>query len=225
MTLSSPAGVWIIGYGSLIFKPPPHVTLRVPGYLTGFVRRFWQKLSDHRGTPESQGRVLTLVSCEDWVRGGYGADPGVGKVWGVAYYVPPQWVASVMEYLDEREQDGYTLHRVEFVVAGGEEHPEVQQLAVVDGKRVIPSTVYIGTVENPSFGGPEEVAVTAGVIRTSQGASGRNDEYLFKVVEALGELGVRDAYMEELVAAVKEKPREALGTVVAGPGKTVATPA
>ncbi|CAG8030661.1 unnamed protein product [Penicillium nalgiovense] len=34
--------LWVFGYGSLIWKPPPHYDQRVPGYISGYVRRFWQ---------------------------------------------------------------------------------------------------------------------------------------------------------------------------------------
>ncbi|KAK9657798.1 hypothetical protein V6Z96_002046 [Aspergillus fumigatus] len=34
--------LWVFGYGSLIWKPPPHYDQRVPGYIDGYVRRFWQ---------------------------------------------------------------------------------------------------------------------------------------------------------------------------------------
>lgn len=33
--MTHPQGMWIIGYGSLIFKPPPHVSYKVTGYLKG----------------------------------------------------------------------------------------------------------------------------------------------------------------------------------------------
>lgn len=46
----------VFGYGSLIFKPPPHGLESKAGYIKGFVRRFAQKSHDHRGTPERPGR-------------------------------------------------------------------------------------------------------------------------------------------------------------------------
>ncbi|ORY15034.1 ChaC-like protein-domain-containing protein [Clohesyomyces aquaticus] len=33
---------WLFGYGSLMWKPPPHYDQRIPGYIEGYVRRFWQ---------------------------------------------------------------------------------------------------------------------------------------------------------------------------------------
>ncbi|EGV62580.1 hypothetical protein CANTEDRAFT_115065 [Yamadazyma tenuis ATCC 10573] len=187
-------GMWIIGYGSLIFKPPPFYSFRVNGYIEGFIRRFWQSSSDHRGTPESPGRVVTLVSLEDLLvhdKLHHDIHSSVSissvskadlKVWGCAYYIAPENVEKVKEYLDVREQDGYTTHVVPFVISIS----------------YITSSIYIGTVENASFIGPEDVKVTAKKIVESRGPSGENLEYLQKLCESVRGLGAADQYLEEL---------------------------
>lgn len=242
-------GMWVIGYGSLIFKPPPLYSFRVTGTLKGFIRRFWQSSSDHRGTPQSPGRVATLVSLADLQSHSRFHDDlhlyelsdktretsltsastaNVDQtdlihdirvsianlteddlqVWGVAYYIAPEHVAEMKEYLDVREQDGYSTHRVNFHV-----HlvPEltVESEAVLgriprndDGDLIIESVIYIGTIDNESFIGPEDIANTANVIRTSHGPSGPNFEYLHEITAAVRHLDSlsrsRDYYLEDL---------------------------
>ncbi|EGV62579.1 hypothetical protein PSN45_000288 [Yamadazyma tenuis] len=227
-------GMWIIGYGSLIFKPPPFYSFRVNGYIEGFIRRFWQSSSDHRGTPESPGRVVTLVSLEDLLVhdklhhdihvyellehkaivsvGASVAQSSVSissvskadlKVWGCAYYIAPENVEKVKEYLDVREQDGYTTHVVPFVISSISEENEftdevISHIPKENGVSYITSSIYIGTVENASFIGPEDVKVTAKKIVESRGPSGENLEYLQKLCESVRGLGAADQYLEEL---------------------------
>lgn len=83
--------VWLFGYGSLIYKVDfPYLERRVAS-ITGWARRFWQGSHDHRGTPESPGRVATLIEA-----------PGEICV-GMAYRVSP----DTFEHLDHREKNGY----------------------------------------------------------------------------------------------------------------------
>jgi cation transport regulator ChaC len=52
---------YLFGYGSLVWRPDIVFDESHFGMVDGFVRRFWQASPDHRGTPESPGRVCTLV--------------------------------------------------------------------------------------------------------------------------------------------------------------------
>ncbi|KAA8893480.1 ChaC-like protein [Sphaerosporella brunnea] len=163
-TPSTSEDLWIFGYGSLIWKPPPHFAYKQPGYIRGYVRRFWQASEDHRGTPEAPGRVVTLISHPHWqmLDDHHLADE---KVWGTAYRIPAEKVAAVKEYLDIREINGY------------------------DPLPPIRALVYIGTPENPQFvprngGVPGESELAAHIFK-SRGPSGENKDYLYQLHHAL----------------------------------------
>ncbi|KZV75229.1 ChaC-like protein [Peniophora sp. CONT] len=169
----------VFGYGSLIFKPPPHTVKQTPGYLKGYVRRFAQKSHDHRGTPENPGRVVTIIHQEDW-QAFSGSDPFPHEdvVWGVAYTIDPLYAAEVRDYLDYREKDGYTME-------------EVDLYGVVDGKETVimhDCVCYVGRNDNPSFVGSEPLDDLAKTIWSSVGPSGPNKEYMLNLASAVREL-------------------------------------
>ncbi|KAF8653429.1 hypothetical protein AX16_003937 [Volvariella volvacea WC 439] len=155
----------VFGYGSLIFKPPPHVIHQVPGFLKGYVRRFAQESHDHRGTTENPGRVVTLIHKEDWEHFSESDPfPDDDVVWGVAYTIDPAYAAEVRDYLDYREKDGYTLETI-----------DVHSL--IEGKDQIiihGASCYVGRPDNPSFIGSEPLPTLAERIWRSVGPSGRN---------------------------------------------------
>lgn len=210
--------LWILGYGSLIFKPPPHASEPIPGFIKGYVRRFWQSSSDHRGIPSKKGRVVTLISSEDVIKN-EGIRVEVEKyndlndleVQCCVYYIRPDRAQEVQEYLDIREQDGYTLHNIEFhidpQIKTNEEIDEIlNQLPVNNGLRSLNCKVYIGKLDNESFIGPEEMEKTGEIIREAKGPSGTNKEYLEKLVHSLRALGEDDYYLEELLDVASSFP-------------------
>lgn len=237
--------LWLVGYGSLLFKPPLHDKaiskdfMKFPGYLNGFARRFWQSSYDNRGTPEQKGRVVTIIPAVDIVshdefkddilryelRSHKDADKIINdprllhdalKVWGCIYYIPPKYAREASEYLDLREKDGYSTHKVSFNVVLDSEEAQDKTIQNImrelpknkAGEPVIKSVVYVGTTENESFIGPENTKKTADIIRVCKGDSGPNIDYLVGLNDSMKELDPsgrnrsHDPYLEDLVSLV-----------------------
>jgi len=157
--------VWLFGYGSLIYKADFPFIQRRPARIHGWLRRFWQGSHDHRGTPDSPGRVATLIEA-----------PGAVCA-GMAYEVTP----DVFAHLDHREKNGYLRLLTEF--------------EWLDGSGVVKGLVYIAGPDNAAFLGQASEADIAAHIARSKGPSGPNDEYLLHLADALRELGEHDNHV------------------------------
>lgn len=107
---------WLFGYGSLIFKADFPYPERRPATITGWARRFWQGSHDHRGTPETPGRVLTLVER-----------PGTVCA-GMAYRV----AAAVFKHLDVREKNSYLRFTTAMTFADGGHEERLVYIATED---------------------------------------------------------------------------------------------
>ena len=158
-------------------RPPPHFDRRIPGFITSYIRRFWQSSIDHRGTPEAPGRVVTLIPRDQWS----GLDdehdsPEDEVTWGnvlgeladigVVYRIEKSHAAEVKAYLDHREINGYSIHYVPVYSSSAAGKPVVER-----------AVVYIGTHDNPAFVGPMgSIDDLARHIYKSHGPSGENKE-------------------------------------------------
>lgn len=156
---------WIFGYGSLVWRPDFPFEERRPAWVDGWRRRFWQSSPDHRGTPESPGRVATMLR---W--------PGT-RCWGMAYRVAESDVSAVLERLDDREVAGYQRQDVSLCGADGDEPFAV-------------GVTWVATASNPNFVGIASPERMVDQIRVAAGASGSNLEYVLRLAEALRALGV-----------------------------------
>jgi cation transport regulator ChaC len=175
---SSAEDLWVFGYGSLIFRPDfPFVSKR-EGFITGWVRRFWQASLDHRGTPTCPGRVATIVQSPE------------ARCWGVAYQVAPEHTQAVLSYLDERECGGYQRQLLPFHMPCGQVLNKV--------------LVYIASCDNPNYVGPEETHAIAACVRTAHGLTGPNRDYVLKLAAALEGMGADDPHVFELARALEE---------------------
>ncbi len=164
------AGVWLFGYGSLIWNPAFHFTGRLVGRVHGYHRRFclWTQLG--RGCPERPGLVLGLE------RG--------GSCQGVAFHIAPEAALEELLIVWRREMlSGAYLPRWVTV------HTAAGPL------RAIAFVINPAHERYARLLGDAEIART---IATAEGFLGRCADYLINTVDHLAELGIHDRPLERL---------------------------
>lgn len=169
-------GVWLFAYGSLIWRPDIPVLAEQQASAPGWSRRFWQGSHDHRGTPDSPGRVVTLIET-----------PGVHCV-GVAYQLDPGVLASTFDNLDHREKNGYERVGIDLITETG------------DALRAV---TYLAPPDNFAWLGDAPLEELASHIAGSSGPSGSNPDYLFGLAGALRARAIDDEHVFGLEAAVR----------------------
>jgi glutathione-specific gamma-glutamylcyclotransferase len=167
--------IWLFGYGSLIWKVDFPYLERRPAHVVGWARRFWQGSHDHRGTPESPGRVATLTRLPRAI------------CHGMAYRITPEVLAP----LDVREKNGYLREvitlRFDDRLAGETE-----------------GLVYLAGEDNPAFLGDAPLHAIALQIARAHGPSGANRDYLLHLADALRALDARDAHVFALAELTRQ---------------------
>ncbi len=165
------SGLWIFGYGSLVWRPGFAHSEALPGFVRGWVRRFWQGSVDHRGVPERPGRVVTLIP-----------DASEVACWGMAYRVEPAAREEVLANLDHREVGGFDRRELD-VHFGDSTRPSVRGF------------VYVASQANPNYLGPAPVSEIARQVRRSRGPSGSNSEYVLRLADWLRDVGAVDDHV------------------------------
>ena len=173
-------GVWVFGYGSLIWRPDiPYREKRV-AWVRGWTRRFWQGSHDHRGVAHAPGRVVTMVP-----------EPGA-SCGGMAYFVGAAEMGGTWDELDYREKNGYRREAVRLEFREGE----------ADG------AVYVAPVGNRAWLGPAPFPDMAAQIVRSAGPSGTNIDYMRQLAGELRRLGIEDAHVFRLERHVETLARQ-----------------
>ncbi|MDE3177121.1 MAG: gamma-glutamylcyclotransferase [Pseudomonadota bacterium] len=172
------ADFWVFAYGSLIWNPGFAYLARVPARLTGYHRRYCIRSVVYRGTPELPGLVL-------------GLQPG-GECEGVAYRVAGALKDGTMQYLRAREliTDVYQ-----------------EMLAAIetrDGERCDAYT-YVADPAHGQFVADDDDEATIEVIARASGVAGANSEYALNTAANLAAIGVHDALIERVAAALRRR--------------------
>jgi glutathione-specific gamma-glutamylcyclotransferase len=164
------AGVWLFGYGSLIWNPAFHFTDRLTGTVYGYHRRFclWTHLG--RGCPERPGLVLGLE------RG--------GSCRGVVFHIAPDAVEEELAIVWRRE-----------MLSGAYVPRWVDVHTALGHVRAITFVINHAHERYARLLPDDRVAE---VIATAEGFLGPCADYLINTVDHLAALGIRDRPLESL---------------------------
>ncbi|MEM6480823.1 MAG: gamma-glutamylcyclotransferase [Pseudomonadota bacterium] len=170
--------MWVFGYGSLVWNPGFEASEKVLARLTGYHRSFCMRSIHHRGTEDEPGLVLALdASPADVCQ-------------GVAFAVSAGEEEAVLANLREREliSSAYVEKNL--------------PLDLVDGRRVMAVT-YVVDPDHVQYCGRLALEYQAQIIANAVGGRGPNDEYLYRTVDHLTELGIGDHDLEWLMHRVR----------------------
>jgi len=163
--------------------------------IEGWARRFWQGSTDHRGVPESPGRVVTLLENDHpaILDESFSPEP----CWGSAYEVSPSDRNTVLAGLDHRERGGYARIEVEITLR-----------PTSDRERVVNGLMYVAHTHNENYLGPASVNSIASQILAAAGPSGTNPEYVFELAESLRSMGATDRHVFDVESTLARLVRE-----------------
>jgi cation transport protein ChaC len=176
-------GVWLFGYGSLIWNPAFEFTERRIGTIFGYHRRFclWTHLG--RGCPERPGLVLGLE------RG--------GSCRGVAYRIAPEKVEDELDIVWRRE-----------MISGAYVPGWVTVRALEGEVRALTFVINHAHERYARFLPDDRIAEA---IATASGTLGPCADYLINTVNHLADLGIHDRPLERLrqrVLCLREAARD-----------------
>ena len=173
-------GLWVFGYGSLLWNPAFHFTEWRSAKLFGFRRRFCLQASIGRGSPERPGLMLAL-------------DHG-GSCNGRAFHIAPEKVESETEILWMRE------------MISGAYDARLARIRL-DDKTVSGLTFTINR-SHPRYVADMDMETTAKLLSSGAGHLGTCREYLNNTIAHLDEMNVRDRYLHALQMKIRDLDQE-----------------
>jgi len=181
-------GVWVFGYGSLMWKIDFPTIRRITGYVEGFRRTMEWADEVHRGVPGQQSRTAAIFK----------ADSEKDRVWGVAYEISQDyWDRVLQPQVGYRERGGYGTVDTTFV-------PFDVNINALPEKVTV--TLFLGDRTSPYYK-PGTIEELAQHIVNAVGASGTNLEYLYSTAESLRMImppGETDRHMFDLETAARK---------------------
>ena len=174
-----PEGVWVFGYGSLLWKPAFGFTESLMATVQGWHRSFCVRVARFRGTRDRPGLMMAL-------------DRG-GQCRGMVFRIPA----------DQAEATLNALFRRELVVKPPVTPPRWLK-ALTDGGP-LRAICFVVDRSSPFYSGGLTSEEVADVVARAAGHWGSCAEYLHNTVSHLEALGIHDRNLWRLQALVAEK--------------------
>ena len=168
-------GVWVFGYGSLMWNPDIKFAEKTTGLISGFHRRLCLKSTVYRGTQDYHGLVFGLdqgYSCQ-----------------GMAFRITQEHLATELQKVWEREMFAETY--IPTWVSVQTKQQSVSAITFVinpEHKHYVPELAL------------EEVAQR--VVR-AEGKCGSCHDYVLNTVKYLHQLGLRDPVLDQLLTLIE----------------------
>ena len=166
--------LWVFGYGSLIWKPGFPYLERHRASLLGRHRALCIYSVRYRGSSERPGLV-------------FGLDAG-GLCEGAVFRVASEHAKATIRYLCDREQvtGVYRVRR--------------EPVSLHDGSgRNVVALHFVADSGHQQYAGRLPLARQADIVRSAEGVSGPNIDYVLSTAAHLKELGIRDRELERLL--------------------------
>lgn len=170
-------GLWVYGYGSLMWDPGVHFAEIRLAALDGHQRRFNFQTSMARGTVEQPALMLSL-------------EARAGCCQGLAIHLAAERAEAELEILWRRE------------MIRGAYRPVMLPVATPQGD--ISALVFTSNPAHPEYVGELPLPDTAAIIARAAGVMGTNRDYLEQMARQLAALDIHDDYVAQLVSKVRE---------------------
>ena len=168
-------GVWVFGYGSLMWNPDFILAEKRTGIVTGYHRRLCLKSIVYRGTADYHGLV-------------FGLDKG-NSCQGMVYRIAEGNIHSEMQKIWERE------------MFAGTYIPSWVNVTTKQGS--ISAVTFVINQEHEHYIPDLELEEIAERVVKAEGTCGSCHDYVQNTVKSLHQLGLRDPALEQLLTLIE----------------------
>ena len=176
-------GVWVFGYGSLMWNPDFKLAEMRTGILNGYHRSLCLKSIVYRGSPDYYGLV-------------FGLDKG-DSCQGIAYRIEEEYIQSEMQKIWERE------------MFAGTYIPTWVNVKTKQGD--ISAVTFVINNEHEHYIPDIEINEIAERVVRAEGICGSCHDYVQNTVKSLQRLGLQDSNLDQLLNLI-EYPKNYVST-------------